>query len=437
MKDIELYESVLRGMGLLVEGNSVLADLGEGETSPVKVSKKELKIPNIDYLKDNERENYHPFHPLCESVVEGQSPTVKFLQRAFRNAVTLYADHLIEVILRTMSSEKKPKSTHYHKLVDRITADVKNPKVDKSTLSAWNNIRTKMAETSVVRVSISRDELIDDDRYLRVLNYTHAYEQETFDNTAQIFGVKLARKSDKVIILNLINEVYGSIPPEVGSNDNRPYFAVILRAYAQFVKFYNHTVRALKDVVVIPVLEDIWIPEIDNLEKYENKTKSLVGNIGNEGARKAPPKQPEQPAYAPEPPPVHNPARTTAPKSTGGMSILELAAARRGGVAGVTADRPPMTPAQERAMLARQQQQSNAPQQQSNPFASAPQQSNPFANTQQQSNPFAKQQQQSNPFANTQQASNPFANTGRPSMFEERKPEPQSHGSFFSSARKY
>lgn len=431
MKDIDLYKSVLKGLGLLVEGNSVLIDLGEGETSPVKVGKKALKLPDIDYLKDNERENYHPFHPLCESVVEGQSPTVKFLQRAFRNAVTLYADHLIELVLRTMASEKKPKSTHYHKLVDRITADVKNPKVDKSTLSAWNNIRIKMVDGSVVRISISRDEKIDDERYLRVLNYTYVYEQETHDGTAQIFGVKLARKSDKTIILNLINEVYGSVPSEVGSNDNRPYFSVILRAYAQFVKFYNHTVRSIKDVVVVPVLEDIWIPEVNQLELYENKTKSLVGNIGNEGARKPAPKVTEQEQYVPEPPPIHNPARSTAPKSTGGMGIMELVAARRGGNSVGVTDRPPMTPAQERAMLARQQQ-GNA-QSQDNPFSTA----NQFAQQQSQGNPFAKPQQQQNPFA-TQQSQNPFSNTARPSMFEERKPAPaQSHGGFFSSPRKY
>lgn len=419
MKDIDLYDSVLRGMCMIVEDGKVYVDLGQGEKSPATINKKPIVLPDLEYLKDPERDGYHPFHPLCESVVEGQSPTIKYMQKMFKNAVTLHADHLIELVLRVMASEKQPKSTHYHKLIEKVTEGIKAPKVDKSTLSGWDKIRTSMLEKSVVRLTISRDEKIEDARYLRVLNYAHVYEQESLDGTALIFGTKLARKSDKVLLLNLINLVYGSIPSEVGSNDNRPYFAVILRAYAEFVKFYNHVIKSIKDVLVQPVIEDMWIPEIDNLEKYENRTRSLVGNIGNENSNK--PKPVKEEVHAPEPPPIYTPEAKAKPaKASGGVSFAELAQNLRGNTQPMAPGGVLLTPAQRR----QQQAQASAP-------ALGTQHHNPFAPAQQPtSNPFAPQQNQ-NPFA-TQQNQNPFAGqqSNSASLFGNSAPQTSQNGLF-------
>lgn len=237
-------------------------------------------------LKDELGNDCHAYHPLCESVLTGESGTIRFLKQAIKNRMYVKGMSFITYLLKALSEGKSSRSAVFKKFISEMTEGVKEPKFDDKLFRSWSNVATyikdKMDSRKRLMLSIQADQKVDGEKYIRAANYTHAFKEEQDDGTATYFGVKLERKQDKVIIHNLLTRVFGWYPEVVGSNDQRPYYGSLIRGWAEFVTEFNKYAKGLKDVVPsYELLNDSWIPEVADLSKYDGKIQTLPFNTGS------------------------------------------------------------------------------------------------------------------------------------------------------------
>lgn len=237
-------------------------------------------------LKDELGNDCHAYHPLCESVLTGESGTIRFLKQAIKNRMYVKGMSFITYLLKALSEGKSSRSAVFKKFISEMTDGVKEPKFDEKLFRSWSNVATyikdKMDSRKRLMLSIQPDQKVDGEKYIRAAHFTHAFKEEQDDGTATYFGVKLERKQDKVIIHNLLTTVFGWYPESVGSNAQRPYFGSLIHGWAEFVTKFNTYAKGLKDVVPnYELLNDTWIPELADLSKYDGKIQTLPFNTGS------------------------------------------------------------------------------------------------------------------------------------------------------------
>lgn len=292
MKLIEFYRSFLTSLGYGFEGDMLTIDDGHPAMFTYNKVKRRLVLPTAAMIKrgleDDEGSECHAFHPLCESVLAGESGTIRFLKKAINANLFLKSFELIDAILETAAEGKNIRLAAYKKfLSDVVCADLKDPTMDKKLVQSWQAVKNYVyglleedKKTKITSIFISSDMTIEGIKYIRVANYKHMFEEESLDGTATFFGAKLQRKQDKVIIFNLLTAVFGWYPSVTGSNDPRPYFGSLARGWAQYVTNYNQVVRGLRDHTPLRPLEEEWIGQLDNMSVYDNVIQTLPYNTG-------------------------------------------------------------------------------------------------------------------------------------------------------------
>ncbi|QVW55173.1 hypothetical protein pEaSNUABM29_00129 [Erwinia phage pEa_SNUABM_29] len=299
MKIVEFYRSFLTSLGYGFDGDLLTMDDGHPAMFTYNKVKRRLALPTAAMIKngmeDEDGSECHAFHPLCESVLAGESGTIRFLKKTITTNLFLKSFELIDAILETAAEGKTIRLAAYKKfLSDVVCADIKDPTMDKKLVQSWNAVKNYVyglleedKKTKITRLFISSDMSIEGVKYIRVSNYQHMFEEESLDGTAMFFGAKLQRKQDKVILFNLLSAVFGWYPSVVGSNDPRPYFGSLARGWAQYVTNYNLVVRGLRDYTPLRPLEEEWIGELDNMHVFDNVIQTLPYNTGprNEAAQ--------------------------------------------------------------------------------------------------------------------------------------------------------
>lgn len=359
MKILELYKAIAESLDIVVEDDLFFTFNGES-LDPLNHKaggvSRQLVLPTYERIKAGFKDELHPFHPLCESVIEGQSPTIKFLQKAMRRALHLKGLMLVEEVLKVACGKKKPRSAVYANLIAQVTEGLKNPKMDETLFKSWEKLRNDIIadEMKIPQIFLDANKEIDGKKFSRVCYYTHKFIDEAEDGSQIFFKTKLHRKADKTILLRLCNEIFGFFPSETGSNDERPYFASLMRAWREFVIKFNKVAHSLHEVVKVDKLNDEWVSEIDDLEKYEDKIQTLALNSGDVSSK---PREEKKTVSVSEmrKPEVAQPAmasmKETPHKEPGKLSVSELAQLRNGGTLGASnwKDQPAMSAAERRA----------------------------------------------------------------------------------------
>ncbi|QXO09469.1 hypothetical protein pEaSNUABM11_00045 [Erwinia phage pEa_SNUABM_11] len=289
MNIFDFYTSQLASWGFMREGDKLV--FGDDRTPAYftynKV-KRRLVLPTTAMLKagmeDDDGTECHAYHPLCESVLYGESGTNRFMKKAIINQMWNLSMQLIEAVLEVAAEEKSVRLASYKKWLADICDGIKDPKLDKvlqqSFATLMNYVRENIDEKKRLQLFIATELVVDGTKYQRAANFRHCFEEEGEDGTATYFGATLRRKQDKVILHRLLTTVFGWYPPVTGSNDDRPYFGCLSRGWANFVINYNQIVKGLKDHTPLRPLDDAWIAEMDSLEKYNNKVQTLPYNVG-------------------------------------------------------------------------------------------------------------------------------------------------------------
>lgn len=294
---IEFYRAQLDSLGF-GDKDAFLFHKEDGElTDPVKFKyageERQMVLPTYQMIKAGLRDELgndcHAYHPLCESVMTGESGTIRFLKQAIKNQLYVKGMSFITFLIKALADGKSSRSATFKKFVAEMTKGIKDPKIDDKLLRSWMNVATyikdKMDKKQRIMLSIQPDQKIDGAKYLRAANYKHAFSEEQDDGTATYFGVRLERKQDKVIIHNLLTTVFGWYPEEMGSNDQRAYYGSLIRGWAEFVLKFNQHAKGLKDIVPdYELLNDTWLPELDNMREYDGKIQTLPYNTGSRDA---------------------------------------------------------------------------------------------------------------------------------------------------------
>lgn len=292
MKIIEFYKSFLRSQGFDFENDLLTRDDGEPAEFTYNKVKRRLALPTSAMIKkgmeDDDGRECQAFHPLCESVLAGESGTIRFLKKSINANLFIRSFALIDAILETAASGKAIRSAAYKKfLTEQICEGMKDPTFDERLVKSWEAVKhyvygllERDKKHKVTQLFIASDLVIDGVKFNRVANYRHMFEEESLDGTAMYFSVKLQRKQDKVIIHRLLTTVFGWYPSVTGSNDSRPYFGSLARGWAQYVVNYNNVVKGLRDHTPLRPLDDEWISQLDNMEIYDNVIQTLPYNTG-------------------------------------------------------------------------------------------------------------------------------------------------------------
>lgn len=292
MKILDFYASQMGSWGFDRDGDKFVY---RDDKSPAYFTynkvRRRLVLPTTAMLKagmeDEDGTECHAYHPLCESVMYGESGTNRFMKKAIMNQLWNRSIELIEYVLDTAAEGKKVRLAGYTNWLASICEGIKDPKLDKvlqqSFATLMNYVRDNIDEKKRLQLFIATDLLVDGVKYVRAANFRHCFEEEGEDGTATYFGATLRRKQDKVILHRLLMAVFGWYPPVTGSKDDRPYFGCLARGWANYVINYNQIVRGLKDHTPLRPLDDEWISELDSLEKYNDKIQTLPYNVGPRG----------------------------------------------------------------------------------------------------------------------------------------------------------
>lgn len=288
MHIINFYNSFLESLGYVRDGDLLCY---EEDKEPLFFTynkvKRRMVMPTSAMIRlgmEHHGNECHAFHPLCESVLSGESGTIRFIKKAIRTAVWCDSIGLADAILDVLCSGTTLRQAAIKKFVtNEVCEGVKEPKFDEKLYKAWGSIKEYLLnveprlQTGLV---IGSNIKIDDVKYIRVANFRQLFEEESNDDTTMLFENKLPRKQDKAIIFNLMRSILSWYPTTTGSNDSRPYFGSLARGWAQYVFNYNRIVKGLRDHCPLKPLSEEWIGELDGMSEFDNVIQTLPYNTG-------------------------------------------------------------------------------------------------------------------------------------------------------------
>lgn len=292
MKIIEFYTRFVKSLGCTPKTDDDRLYYPDGAPVTFTYLKKErhMALPTNRLIQlglEVDGNEVHTFHPLCESMLTGESGTIRFLKAAIRMRLWQTATDLVTHIIKQGAENKPVKRSTYKKFLAKVCDGIKEPKFDDRLVESWVavleylNDPEKMTISDRLRLVITPHSHIGTEKFARVARFLSFASQEGEDDTANYLGVRCRRKQDKLIIHRLLTTVFGWYPEEVGSNDNRANFAALARGWAHYVSNYNTVAGALHDIYGdVEVLEDGWILEMENLDNFDKVVQTLPYNTG-------------------------------------------------------------------------------------------------------------------------------------------------------------
>ena len=276
MNTVEFYTSLLSSVGLVIDANGTV--MKPDGKSAYKVDSKELVLPTNAMLDENEWSKRHPFHPLCEDALLGQSPTIRWLTKVVRAYIIEHLCSTMTLILDVASKPTLQEEVKDPKAHD-ILVHAKNAR-DK-TLAAWKDIENAIKSGTIDPVSIylSRSNPGTDAKFFRTCTVSMDILADK-TNDAYIMGINCKTKGDKLAIVELLEYLVDGVELEVGSVDASPYFHSLVSMLAQFMTKFNKIYKIFRKVSPVKPADAAWIKEIDNLKQFFGRIPTLPGNEG-------------------------------------------------------------------------------------------------------------------------------------------------------------
>ncbi len=285
MNAIEFYTALLESLGLTVSEGGVVLRPGKTET-PLEINGKTVVLPTKFYLDQNEWSEVHPFHPLCEDALMGQSETLHLLNAVMRISLSTRYAALIKDIL-TVSTTKELQQQVADPSVNEITMVF--PDVKGGAIKSWTSVYKMFNKNQYFSsLYINRNMEVDGKLYQRVGVPNFPILEE--NDEATLLGVAITKK-DTAGIRALVGKIVEPIPKEFCSSASLPYFDTIIQYYIAMITRYNEIVTMYGAVIKSPLVPTDWIETFEDIEKIRKRIPRLPGNAGvridTEGKRNA------------------------------------------------------------------------------------------------------------------------------------------------------
>lgn len=270
MKVQQYYQDIIESLGGKVTDAGAI--LNPAKDTPYQIGGLDVVIPTKVFLDANDWSAVHPFHPLCEDALMGQSETYHFLLRLWRANTTVRFSELITAIL-TIAADPK------------LTKEVKNPDFAKlpipqakdSTVKAWKKLRSRFAKEHFLKLYVSRSEDIDGVKYLRRADLSIPLLET---EGGKPFGTQIST-ADADTIRGLIRHLFEPMLKPHGSNHATPYFDVLLQVQKDTAEQYNKYASMLSKVQTLPMMPVAWLEAYPDMDKFRRHIPTLPGNEGS------------------------------------------------------------------------------------------------------------------------------------------------------------
>lgn len=285
MNVIDFYQSLLESMGLIVsEAGHVLRP--SKDQDPLQIEGKDVVLPNKFYLNQNDWSDVHPFHPLCEDALMGQSPTFHLLNSIVRISISQRYAALIKDILK-VATTKELQQQIKDPSANEITMVF--PDVKSGAIKSWSSVYATFQKNQFFAgLYITRNQEIEGQQYQRVGTVRYPILED--ESEKGLLGADITKK-DTPGLRAIVAKVVETIPTQYCSNSSVPYFDTLIQYYIAMVKRYNELVEMFGEVLTTKPIPTEWMEGYDNLEKLRKRIPKLAGNAGvrvdNEAKRNA------------------------------------------------------------------------------------------------------------------------------------------------------
>lgn len=274
MNAIEFYTALLESLGLTVSEGGVVLRPGKTET-PLEINGKTVVLPTKFYLDQNEWSDVHPFHPLCEDALMGQSETLHLLNAVMRISLSTRYAALIKDIL-TVSTTKELQQQVADPSVNEITMVF--PDVKAGAIKSWTSVYKMFNKNQYFSsLYINRNMEVDGKQYQRVGIPCYPILDDQDDT--KLLGVAITKK-DTAGIRALVGKIIEPIPKEFCSSASLPYFDTIIQYYIAMITRYNEIVKMYGAVIKSPLVPTDWIETFEDIERIRKRIPRLPGNAG-------------------------------------------------------------------------------------------------------------------------------------------------------------
>lgn len=274
MNVIEFYQSLLESTGLIVsEAGHVLRP--SKDQDPLQIEGKDVVLPNKFYLSQNDWSDVHPFHPLCEDALMGQSPTFHLLNSIIRISLSQRFSALIKDILK-VATTKELQQQIKDPSANEITMAF--PDVKTGAIKSWTSVYATFQHNQFFAgLYISRNQDINGQQYQRVGTVRYPILED--ESEKSLLGADITKK-DTAGLRAVVAKVVDTIPTQYCSNSSVPYFDTLLQYYIAMTKRYNELVEMFGDVLTTKPIPTEWMEGYDNIEKLRKRIPKLAGNVG-------------------------------------------------------------------------------------------------------------------------------------------------------------
>lgn len=282
---VDVYKRILESLGCKIEDSLVSVKDANEQWRPFTMEGKRFVIPTRDILRAADWKEMVAFHPLSESVTEGESAVLKRFRRLVIKHLTTQIGLLLMEITR-IAIDTERHSTLSPQLTG-LLAEI--PDIDAATMKAMDAIMNavNLEDKKLVNVYLKRKAEISGTTYRRGAIVSFPFMDDVLDNAQKtILGVTV-RKKDKAIIKALMNWILPGFETGAfskGSNsDVAPYFDALIRSYLEVQRFLNAAVWKFRDHIVLAdemTIDISWEDDIGDLRQYVGQVPALAGNIG-------------------------------------------------------------------------------------------------------------------------------------------------------------
>lgn len=281
---LDFYSAFSASLGVSYDENGMGCITTSGKKTPVTLENKRLVLPTSAHLKASNWESVVAFHPLCESVVRGESEVFGFIRERVLRKINTAALILISELTMLASDADGMANLTDNQM--KILASL--GKLDARSAEDLAEIYRKSAAKgngSLINIYVRRDDKVGDKRFRRVA-VTSFPLLDALDKTT-VHGVQL-RQADRRFLRSLLTCILPNCDIEdqysKGSNaDIAPYFDVLVNSYKAVMDPLNSMLWTFKGPIgkVSEIRSPTdWWDKYAGAIKESNLIPALPHNIG-------------------------------------------------------------------------------------------------------------------------------------------------------------
>ena len=291
MKLLDIYTSLLKTAGLVVNEEGFVSLQNDKELDPAAIKGKRLVLPTMQQQRNQTNDTIF-FHPFRENAFRGESEVMEY----YRKALMVQLNNTIATLFLTLIQKAASKKEHAQLRPDQSEYLIKVKDVDNKTFDAAEKLLRAVGyntQKTFVAIYTKPSGMWKDKKYNRVgvVSFPLYEELKRNDHEGNVFGVAL-RKKDIATFVSLFEYLFPNIDVadsyNFGSNDDTALFShTLLKTFINI---------ALPVAAAVDLFESIldnadqlkfdmaWIDVIDDLESLIIEIKKTPMLPGNEGS---------------------------------------------------------------------------------------------------------------------------------------------------------